>query len=147
MLVTLLGIVTEVRSKQAWNAPSPMLVTLQVTPLYNTVSGITMSPLYLLSMFLYKMTVAYFVTIFTSYQSPLISTSSAKALAAADRSITISSNCFFIILYRFLVFYFFVFETHCKCTQLILYTEEKTKKISLFSIKYMGNGGWSQCTV
>ena len=28
MLVTLLGIVTEVKEEQSWKAPSPMLVTL-----------------------------------------------------------------------------------------------------------------------
>ena len=114
MLVTLLGIVTEVRPRQTENAPSPMLVTLQVTPSYTTVSGITMSPLYLTS-FLYLMTLATLAFATISYQSPSISTSStAKALAAADSSITIKKKYFFIISYRF---FFSLLGFICKGTK------------------------------
>ena len=46
MLVTLLGIMIEVKVLQYQKAPSPMFVTLYVLPLYFTVSGITISPEY-----------------------------------------------------------------------------------------------------
>jgi hypothetical protein len=47
MLVTLLGIVTDLKPLQPIKASSPMLVTLYVWALYVTEEGITTSPEYL----------------------------------------------------------------------------------------------------
>lgn len=48
MEVTELGMVTEVSPEQPRKASSPMEVTEYVAPLYAIVSGMTISPLYLL---------------------------------------------------------------------------------------------------